>query len=516
MTGNGRSCAALKLLPACLILFALVPVGRAQIVTLSTYLGVADCDGIALGSNQDLYLACHSPSSYLPIEPRPPKQSTTERISDPDSLFDAYVLRVNPRTGKMIYATRIGGSDYDGAFRIKVDRNGFAYATGVTKSADFPVTADAIQPKYGGGESDAFLVKVAPDGQVVYSTFLGGSGADESDAVELDGQGGVFVGGTTGSSDFPGQSGPRTTAKADAFVAFIKPEDPKTFHSVVFGGSDEEFLTGLSRDGRGGLFAVGYTKSRDFPTIQPIQADFGGASDLFLVRFAIPSLSPTFSTFFGGSGEDQGWGVTVDSRGDPVVSGLTGSTDLSVSSGAYQRTNKGGWDAFVAKFSGNGYHNVRATYFGGTKDDTSGGDGDDVKLDAYGNVWLVGWTKSSDLPVHNALQSTYGGGEQDGFLIALSPDLGELCYSTFRGGSDQDTLEGIDVSAAGLVYVTGETMSRDLAMPAKSIQKALAPVDLDGKFVNATLLGLRVQDPCHGSNTPGRSSSSRIHGILGN
>ena len=114
-------------------------------MTFSTYLGVADCDGIALGSNGDLYLACHSPSNHLPIEAKSSKQPASE--SDSDGFFDAYVIRLNPETGKLIYATRVGGSDYDEAAKVKVDRNGFAYVVGMTKSRDFPTTADAVQPK---------------------------------------------------------------------------------------------------------------------------------------------------------------------------------------------------------------------------------------------------------------------------------------------------------------------------------------------------------------------------------
>jgi hypothetical protein len=481
---------AARVLSACLAFVPSVLVAHCQTLTFSTYLGVADCDGITLGSNDDIYLACHSPSSRLPIEVKPPKQPSTE------GDFDAYVLRLNPRTGKLIYATRIGGSKYDEAAKIKVDRNGFAYAVGLTKSSDFPTTVNALQRQFSGGDSDGFLVKVAPDGQVVYATFLGGSGADDCDALELDNHGGVFVGGITESNDFPGQSRPRTTSKGDAFVAHIEPEHPETFHSVVFGGQEEEMITGLAPDGRGGLFAVGFTKSKDFPTIRPIQDELRGLSDLFLTRLDTRNLTLTFSTFFGGSGDDSGWGVTVDRHGNPIVAGTTDSKDLPTSGGAYQRANKGETDAFLAKFEGKGYRRVRATYWGGSKNEFSGHDGDDVKVDRYGNVWLVGQTASSDLPTRNATQPTYGGGNGDGFIVAFSPDLAKLCYGTYRGGTDDDFLEGLDISTSGLVYATGATYSRDLQMSSNSVQTALAPVRFEGKFINATVLGLHVIDPC--------------------
>lgn len=473
-----------------IVLFAATVAAQTARPIFSTFLGVADCDGIALGANGDVYLACHSPSNHLPIDAKPAKLSASE------DDFDAYVLRLNPKSGKLVYATRVGGTAYDEASRIKVDKDGFAYVVGFTKSRDFPTTANALQTRFGGGDSDAFLVKVAPSGQVVYATFIGGSGADQGDALALDDKGGVYVGGTTWSNDFPGQSTARMTSNGDAFIVHIDFRHPETFHSVVFGGQKEEKLTGIALDGRGGLFAVGYTQSRDFPTVKPIQAALRGKGDLFLTRFAVPQLTLTFSTFFGGSGDDSGWGIAVDTRGSPVVAGITDSKDLPTSRGAYQRANGGGLDAFVAIFEGKGYDNVRSTYFGGSGDDSSGYDGDDIKIDKHGNVWLVGLTTSRNLPTQDALQPKYGGGDGDGFLVAFSRQLTTLCYGTYRGGKDRDFFEGLDVSNSDFIYATGLTWSPELPMSANAIQRKLAPVTVGGKFVNATLLGLQTGDSC--------------------
>lgn len=97
-------------------------------------LGIADCDGVAIGSPSDAYLACHSPYDRLSIEVQGSKQES--------DAMDAYILRLNLQTGKLVYATRIGGSDYDEAGRIRVDGAGFAYAVGFTKSQDFPTSPD--------------------------------------------------------------------------------------------------------------------------------------------------------------------------------------------------------------------------------------------------------------------------------------------------------------------------------------------------------------------------------------
>lgn len=487
---------ALRVLLIWVVLFASVALAQAPAVVFSTYLGVGDCDGVALGSNGDLYLACHSPSNHLLDAKQLPEKSASAEKPPSEDAFDAYVLRVNPTTGKLIYATRVGGSKYDEAAKIKVDRNGFAYVVGQTQSRDFPTTPDAVQKQYGGGESDGFFIKVAPDGHIVYATFLGGNGADDVDGLDVDDHGGVFIGGMTDSTDFPGQSKAQTPSKGHVFVSHLVLGHSEAFHSVVFGGQGEEYLTGVALDGRGGLFATGFTKSSDFPTLHPVQPELRGVSDLFLARFSTSSLTLTFSTFFGGSGDDSGWGVTVDGLGNPIVAGTTDSQDLPTSPGAYQRASKGGKDAFIAKFDGNNYHNVRSTYWGGSKDDFTGHDGDPVKVDSNGNIWLVGGTASLDLPTRNAFQTKYGGGDMDGFLMAFSPDLARVCYSTYRGGSDREFLEGLDLSKTGLVYATGVTWSKDLQMSANATQKALAPVNYEGKFVNNMLIGIRLPDAC--------------------
>src|ERR1039457_3618990 len=131
-------------------------------VTSSTFLGVADCDAIAVWHG-DAFLACHSPEARLPILVQGPKPIP--------NMMSAYVLRLNLKAGKLVYAARIGGAGFTGAFRIRVDRHGFAYVVGFTKARDFPTTPDAVQRRFAGGDSDAFLVKLNSHGQLVYATL---------------------------------------------------------------------------------------------------------------------------------------------------------------------------------------------------------------------------------------------------------------------------------------------------------------------------------------------------------
>ena len=409
-------------------------------------LEIADCDDVAFGPEGDLYLACHSPEDRLQIDVRGAK-------AVPDEM-DGYVLRFNPQTGKLIYATRIGGSSIDAALRVKVDRAGFAYATGLTKSGDFPVTADALQAKFGGGDSDAFLVKLAPDGQIAYATLIGGSSDDLGNGLDLDDGGNVYLGGVTSSSDFPAQRRLRKSTGADVFVCRLRPADNANT-CRVFGGGQEEKLTGIALDTKRGIYAVGYTRSADFPTKDPVQPTLAGPSDLFLTRLTLPALEISFSTFFGGNGDDSGWGIAIDRSGNPVVAGITDSMDLPRTSGAYQHANGGKRDAFLASFRGRHLRDIRATYFGGSNDDESGYDGGDIKVDRRGNIWIAGITLSTDLPTRNAPQPQFGGGNGDGFVAAFTPDLRNLCFSSYHGGRDRNLLEGLAISASGMVAATG-------------------------------------------------------------
>ncbi len=453
--------------------------------TLSTYLGVADCDSVALWRG-DAFLACHSPESRLPVPVLGAEAS--------HSLMGAYVLRLDMQGHRFVYATRIQAQAFTAALRIKVDADGFAYVTGLTKGEGFPVTKDAVQPRFAGGASDAFLVRLSPQGEIVYGTFLGGRGDDLGGALELDGHGRVFVGGTTTSDDFLGR---RRSASpdADAFISCLLTSDAASVRSVVFGGSSEEKLTGIAIDRTGGIFSVGYTKSEDFPMLDPVQTELRGEGDLFLARLSIPEFAPTFSTYLGGSGDDSGWGVAVDRTGAPIVAGTSDSRDLPASSNSFQKAAGGGADAFIARFDGSGYKTVRLTYFGGSQDDSAGYDGEDIEVDPAGNIWLVGVTSSRDLPVRNAMQDGNGGGATDGFIAAFSSQLTDLHFGTYRGGSGRDMLEGLDVASDGTVVVTGLTFSNDVPMAARTIQGMQLDVRVGGQIANAMVTGLRLSQP---------------------
>jgi hypothetical protein len=363
-------------------------------------LALADCDDIAAARSGDLFLACHSPSDNFTVP-----VSGQKTVND---QMDAYVIRLKKRTHEILYVRRIGGSAYDAASRVAVDAAGNAWVVGFTTSADFPVTADAWQSTYGGG-GDAFLVKLSPVGQVLFSTFIGGPKSDFGNAIVLLGNAPV-IGGTSDGDGFV-QSGP---AKR-----------------VTFGGTGEEKLTGIAHHG-GRLYATGYTKSNDWKPLR-------GPSDAFVVELNAETLAIARTEYFGGSGDDSAWGIAVDQRGHVFIAGQTTSTDLPGVSRGYQKTYRGGIDAFVARIGG------PATYFGGSEKDEAGYDGQNIAIDAGGDVWIAGITYSNDLPA----AGSYGGGDGDAFLARFTNALDKLHFASYAGSPKREIGEGIALIPGG-------------------------------------------------------------------
>jgi hypothetical protein len=432
-------------------------------------------------------LACHSSGDQLPI-----RANGTE--ATPGNGY-AYILGIDPKRRKLIYATRIGGHGYTAAFRVKVDDRGVAYVVGITNAKDFPTTVDAVQRELGG-DRDAFLIKLSPDGQVLYSTFLGGAGTDEGYGLELDEAGGAYVAGPTSSRNFPGQTTTRDVHGFDAFVAHVRPGQPDSLRSVVFGGSKDDRLTGIVADRRGGIYAVGTSRSPDFITLGSHLNGFSGASKVFLTRLDKATLQPAFSRLFGGSGDDSGWGVAVNNKGDVFVAGTTNSPDLPGSATGFQNNFQGATDAFVAKFSGSSHEEVITTYLGGKGEDSSGFDGDDIKIDKRGNIWLTGTTASLDFPLRNALH-TENFGKRDGFVAALSPDLSKLCYGTYLGEPGGGALEGLDLSPDNVsVATTGFSFTNPIGTAPLVDPKSVRVFRLNGAVVHAVVFSFKPQLNC--------------------
>jgi hypothetical protein len=344
--------------------------------------------------------------------------------------------------------------------RIALGPEGGVFLVGTTASPDLhtaTAVADAppATPEFAG-DVDVFVAKLAADGTTLeFLTYLGGVGHDRAGGVAVAGDGSVWIGGRTTSSDFPGTGDTGPSGAADAFIARISADGTEVLTSRLIGGSGVETGTGVALDGAGHVYVTGNSASRDFPGVNAAQVTLAGSNDMFVVRLDPSGRETLYSTLWGGTThDDAGFAVAADAAGNAYVTGVTGSVDFPAVD-PVQPAFGGEADAFVVKLTPSG-EVANATTLGGSGADSGLG----IAVDATGAVYITGRTGSSDFPTRNALQQLFGG-ELDAFVTKIAADGGSIVYSTFLGGEAVDVGGGIVVDGAGNAHVTGMTASPD-------------------------------------------------------
>jgi hypothetical protein len=358
----------------------------------------------------------------------------------------------------------LGGSGGDIGFAIAVDSGDNAYVTGTTSSTNFPTKT----PEQAGsaGNGDAFVTKINSTGSaLVYSTFIGGSGADFAYAIAVS-AGDAFITGTTSSTDFPTASPTTPTApttpfqqtyggNGDAFVTELNTTGNKLVFSSYLGGSGLDVGFGIAVDSSGNAYVTGYTQSANFPTTTTaLQPTISGSQDAFVTKVNFTGEHILYSTFLGGSQANAAQTIQVDSSADMYVSGYTFSSDFPTQS-PLQPTLAGGVNAFVAEIAAAGSPLVFSTYLGGSGNDRAYG----LALDSSSNIYVTGTTTSTNFPTTSGAYQTSLLGVSNAFVSKLNPAGSALVYSTYLGGSETDQGLGIAVGSSGNAYVTGSTTS---------------------------------------------------------
>jgi len=367
----------------------------------------------------------------------------------------------------LAYSSYLGGSDRDAGFSVAVDAGGNVYVSGATASVDFP-TRNPEQPNNAGGY-DAFVTKLDPTGNVVFSTYLGGSGDEnnfhsgvEASGVAVDSVGNVYLVGRTSSVDFPIVNGflPNYAGgDYDAFVAELSADGSTLLYSTYLGGSANDSGNGIAVDSVGAVYVTGGTRSdTDFPiTAGAYQRFSNGQLDAFVTKIdptQVGLASRIYSTFLGGTGNDRGTAIAVDAFGNAYVTGRTDSTDFPTN--PPQSSYNGAVDAFVTELSADGSALNYSIYLGGSGLDVGNG----IVVDSAGNAYVTGETGSPDFPVTNGYQ-TAKGGSSDAFVTEIAPGGTVVVYSSFFGGAALDRGTGIALDPTGHVLITGETSSDD-------------------------------------------------------
>ncbi len=316
----------------------------------------------------------------------------------PDSDGPSHpLLADNPSA--LLWSTFLGGSDGDHGSDVVLDASGNAVITGFTHCSDFPTTPGAYDRSYDGGTWDVFVAKISASGStLVWSTFLGGSGSDEAYSLVLDSSGSPVVTGITYSSDFPTSSG-------------------------------------------------AYDTSHD------------ESSDAFVAKLSASGNALLWSTFLGGCAGDYAYAVALDASGNPVVTGMTSSSDFPTTPGAYD-VYYNGHCAFVAKLSASANTLLWSTFLGGSGSPYEAGRA--LAINSSGCPILTGWTGSSDFPTTaGAYDTSFNGGFCDVFVAKLSDSGSALLWSTFLGGGFLDQGYALALDSLENLVVTGDTGSPD-------------------------------------------------------
>lgn len=293
----------------------------------------------------------------------------------------------------------------------------------------------------------------------MYSTFLGGIYGDEGWSITGDASGAAYVVGSTDSYDFPTTPGAFiSNGPPGAFVVKLNAQGSALDYAAILGPASAEDIV---VDDSGAAYIVGDAGS-DFPTtVGAYDTTFnGGTDDAFVAKLNATGSDLIYSTFLGGSSGDAAVALAVDSTGAAYVTGRTSSSNFTTTVGAFDRIYNAG-DAFVVKLNPSGANLAYATFLGGTDWDT----GKDITINASGEVFVTGDTRSIDFPVtlDTAYDSTCGGcsSYEDVFITHLNANGSALIYSTFLGGSNLDWAAGIAVDEGGAMYVAGSTKSAD-------------------------------------------------------
>ena len=369
---------------------------------------------------------------------------------------DIAVVKFSKDGQSLLYSTQVGGGDLEIPMGIAVSGDR-VYVTGYTYSRGIPTAINSLS-----GDSDAFVFMLDKMGNLKSFRYIGGLYFDAACGIDIDSSNNLYIIGMTDSTDFPTVA-PYQASNAgliDVFVCKLG-SNLELLYSTYLGGSNYDYAGGgggaIAVDRQGAIYVAGRTISSDFPTKNPLQQNFGGSEDSFICKLKPDGSDLFYSTYLGGTQNEDSWSIAVDPFGAAYVIGMTSSTDFPTKN-AFQETLGGGIDAFLVKLAPSGLDVVYCTYLGGSDDEADWGAG--VALDSSGSAYIASGTKSPDFPTKNAYQS-YHAGKWDAFVIQFTQDGKDCYFSTYLGGTGDDYCGRIALDKANNIYISGNTGSSD-------------------------------------------------------
>lgn len=461
-----------------------IPLTIDPVISFSSYLGGAKIDrafAVTTDSEGDIYIAGNTLSNNFPVT----QGAFQEDIAPPrlgSGENDAFVTKIDAAGNGIIFSSYLGGNVSDIAYDIAVDGNKNIYLVGKTLSDNFPTTTGAFieNPK----RTDGFVTKISASGaSLVYSTYLGGGSNEsapgfgesgEARAIDVDSEGNAYITGVTTSDSFPVTQGALQTSKGggagdfDAYVSKLNSTGAALLYSTYLGGSDDElldssvdFISGdIVVDATGSAYVTGFTKSANFPASNTI----AGNKDVFVVKLNPQGSAADFSHFLGGTGDEEGNSITIDSDGNIIVVGYTKSDDFPVVN-AFQGSNASSGDPnpqdmFISKLDNNGVI-LFSTYLGGgsNTDEASA-----VAVDEQNNIYVAGFG-APDFPSIDPVTEI----AQDNFsaVVVKLDGAGSPIYSTKIARTKSAT--DLALGNNGQVIVVGAT-SKDRILVKNAFQ----------------------------------------------
>jgi hypothetical protein len=365
----------------------------------------------------------------------------------------------------VLWGTYYGGTAEDVVTSVKITTAGVVFAGGYTASFTGIATSGPgiYDNTYGGGAYDAFMVCLSTTGVRLWATYFGGAGVDRGTCVGIDNAGTyAYLAGYTNSTG-PGLSNTYQVTNNggnDGFILKLNASNGARMWSSFYGGTGDDRINSIAIDAFNSVYVAGVTSSTaSIASGGVYQTALSGPTDAFVAKLG--EISPTsagrtWGTYYGGSAQEEAFGIALDAANNPVITGQTNSVLAIATSGAYQASLSGTNDAFVAKMNSSATTLTWATYFGGPG--TEQGNGVVVNT-VSGAVAVVGNTTSTtNIATPNAHQTTYGGGVQDAFLCYLTSG-GVMTWSTYYGGSSLDYGEDVCLDPYRNIIIAGGTFS---------------------------------------------------------
>ncbi len=355
------------------------------------------------------------------------------------------------------YSTFLGGNDLEIAYNLAIDNDNNTYICGSTSSTNFPSFNEYDNTL--NGSSDAFITKLNSTGTgIVFSTYLGGTSYETARGLVVDEESNIYLSGTTNSNNFPTYKGLNNSHNGgeDGFITKLNSTGNELIFSTYIGGSSNENTIIISVDSSSNIYIGGTTYSANFPKVNAFDDVIAGGSEAFVAKLNATGSGLLFSSYLGGDGQDYIRDMAIDDYNHIYLTGDTYSSTNFPLVNAINDTLSGPKDYFVSKVNAAGDGLIFSTYLGGNNYDNPTA----LAVDVYNQTYICGTTTSDDYPVVNAYDSIFDGAE--GFITKLNATGTGFVFSTFFGGSASDIPEDISVDVYNNTFVGGTTRSSNL------------------------------------------------------